>query len=1144
MRIIPARRSGSFGMKVLRKRFPLFPLLFMLICPGLPAAEPGTAISSDMLDSKIKEIEAATGMEEALRARLTEIYRKALSHLETEHSSQNASAEFKQAQQNAAAEADAIRAEIAATVSKPVLDSLEVSDASPVEEIEQRLLKEKANRSAVAAKLSELRDQLAIEAERPTVIREEISQITRRKEARDAALAAPPPADEPLSVTEARKWVLQAEGRALSAQLKMLDEELLSQPMRIQLLKARRDQAALALDRIDARVQALEKLLSSKRLSEAEKARTETEQAVREASGKHPLVQELARDNALLSEQLRTLAADLEAVTAEEASASARAQRIEDEFRSTRQKLELAGLSQALGQVLLEQRRSLPDARLISRRAAALEPEIAEAGLRLMRDEEERRHLDSLSGYLDRLTDPYLEDDAAQLRSELAELAEVRRVLLDKAIATDQFLVRALGELDVARRHLVNVVSDYRTFLNERLLWIRSSPAPSLPMLMAIPEQFAQLIDPHSWSRLLAVVADEMPESPYLLLGMLLFAILMWKKHHLRVLLRLTGSRLGNVRNDRFIYTFQALILTLLLAAPWPVLLASLGWQLSLSLQAEGFSKAIADGLLWVATTGFYLEALRMLCLPGGLAATHFRWPDRSLRQLRRGVASLMLTMLPAGFVALTVITIESQTMGGGLGRLAFVIVLIALAVFFYRMFDPARGVLRPYMDHNPHSPLTRLRYVWLTLAVAVPVLLAGMAMFGYLYTAGTLTRSFIDTLWLILVLVVVQQLAIRWLLLSRRRLALQAALERREAALRSRADDDLVIGSESVSGQIEEPIVDLKALSTDSRKLLNLVIDIIGIVGIWLIWSGVLPAFAIFDDITLWHRAAVVAGQEQLVPVTLADTGLAVLVLILTVIATQRSPALLEISLLQHLKMSPGGRYATTTLTRYAIVALGVLLAFSSLGVSWSSVQWLVAALGVGIGFGLQEIVANFISGIIILFERPIRVGDTVTVGETDGVVTRIQIRATTIRNWDGKELLVPNKEFITSRLLNWTLSDPLSRIVIPVGLTYGSDVTRAMQLLLEAAVENAEVLDDPHPSVIFDAFGDNSLSLKLRCFVGSMDYRIETVSSLHEAINQKFNAAGLVIAFPQQDVHLDTTRPLDIRIRRERLDAAPDAQ
>ena len=253
------------------------------------------------------------------------------------------------------------------------------------------------------------------------------------------------------------------------------------------------------------------------------------------------------------------------------------------------------------------------------------------------------------------------------------------------------------------------------------------------------------------------------------------------------------------------------------------------------------------------------------------------------------------------------------------------------------------------------------------------------------------------------------------------------------------------------------------------------------------------------------------------------------------TIAAAKYLPSLLEIIMLQQTTMTAGSRYTVTTVTNYIIVATGMIMFFNILGVDWSKLQWLVAALGVGIGFGLQEIVANFISGIIILFERPIRVGDTVTIGDHDGIVIRIRIRirATTIRNWDRKELLVPNKEFITGQLINWTLSDATTRIVIPVGLAYGGDVELALKLMLETAEEHPDVLLDPEPSVIFDEFGDNALSLKLRCFIADNFYRLAIVTVLHQAINRKFNDAGLVIAFPQRDVHLDTNTPLDVRIQ-----------
>jgi potassium efflux system protein len=265
---------------------------------------------------------------------------------------------------------------------------------------------------------------------------------------------------------------------------------------------------------------------------------------------------------------------------------------------------------------------------------------------------------------------------------------------------------------------------------------------------------------------------------------------------------------------------------------------------------------------------------------------------------------------------------------------------------------------------------------------------------------------------------------------------------------------------------------------------------------------------------------------------VTLADMILVLIVLFLAIVAGRNLPALLEILLLQRMSLSPGSRYAVKTLTGYAITAAAALVVFTTFGFSWSQVQWLVAALGVGIGFGLQEIVANFISGLIILLERPVRVGDIVTIGDTTGVVSRIRIRATTIRNWDKQELLVPNKEFITGRLLNWSLSDQLNRVIVNVGVAYGSDVKKALSLLTAAASENPRVVPDPPPFVTFDGFGDNSLNLILRCYLESLDYRLSVASELRQAINDKFAAANISIAFPQRDVHLDTSGPLEVRI------------
>jgi potassium efflux system protein len=207
-------------------------------------------------------------------------------------------------------------------------------------------------------------------------------------------------------------------------------------------------------------------------------------------------------------------------------------------------------------------------------------------------------------------------------------------------------------------------------------------------------------------------------------------------------------------------------------------------------------------------------------------------------------------------------------------------------------------------------------------------------------------------------------------------------------------------------------------------------------------------------------------------------------------------------------------------------------VIALNSIGLRWSKLQWLIAALSVGLGFGLQEIVANFISGLIVLFERPFRVGDTVTVGDVHGTVTRIRIRATTIEDWDRKELIVPNKDFITGKLINWSLTEHIMRIKVPVGIAYGSDTDLAEKLLLKVARSNPMVLKSPEPLAVFLSFGDNSLNFELRVWIKNIDDWIPMLHAINRAIDKEFRQAGITIAFPQRDVHLDAGGPLEVRV------------
>jgi len=303
-------------------------------------------------------------------------------------------------------------------------------------------------------------------------------------------------------------------------------------------------------------------------------------------------------------------------------------------------------------------------------------------------------------------------------------------------------------------------------------------------------------------------------------------------------------------------------------------------------------------------------------------------------------------------------------------------------------------------------------------------------------------------------------------------------------------------------------------------------------LIGLWLIWANVLPALNFLENIQLWSYSSEVDGVRTMVPITLADLMVAVVVTIVTLVAAKNLPSLLEIILLNWFPVDAGLRYAVSTIFNYAIIAIGIVVAFTAIGINWSSIQWLIAALGVGVGFGLQEVVANFICGLIVLFERPFRIGDTVTIGDVSGTVTRIRIRATTVIDWDRKELIVPNKEFITGRLINWSLSDNIIRIRIPVGIAYGSDTDLAEKLLLKAAEASSLVLANPEPQAVFLGFGDNSLNFELRVFISGINDWIPMLHKLNQTIDKEFRRAKVTISFPQRDVHLDQIGPLEVRV------------
>ena len=1150
---VPGRLQGNLSRRRSASRLPPWRAVWLLaiacvlplmLAVGTAAQAPDdptnavvAPVTPEAIQVKIDALEGSTALDERTKARLLDLYTRTRAAQDAISKHDAAAEQYMRAREDAPEETRTIREEMEKGAFQSAAPDGSVTNGASLADLEAMLAKAQADEAAVATQLGETRQALAAEANRPAQARERLAQVRQRLDAIQKELKAAAPAGESAAVREAQAELLQSETLALNAEARMLDEELLSQPMRIGLLEARRDRDEQRLRTLGERVDRLEERVSGQRVAEAEKIRQVTEQAQRQAEGRHPKVQELAARNAALADEIAETTRDLDRVIADAEAAKDRSARVLELFHNTRQKLEVAGLSEVLGRIMLEQRRRLADTDDLRRRSKETTQDVAQAGLRQIQHEEERQQLRDPAAYLVEFDEVPASEASPALEQELLALVKSRQALVTRALDLDQDYLRALGELDFAQRALLDAATEYQAYLDERLLWVRSTPGPKPDMLALIPSQLAALVSPANWSEVVRTLARRAKASPVPALAVLLLVLGLAARGTVRRRLAATGRYIRKPSRDRFAFTLWAVALTLLMAAPWPLFLYLVGWELGAALSPSDFVGAVSLALRLIAGQFFMFAAFRTACVTGGLADAHFGWPEESLVRLRRGLGRFMWVFLSTGFITHLALLLDAATMGGGLGWLGFLVMAAALAAFAVRLLQPRAGVLHPYMEKYPNGLVARFHRIWLTLAVALPLALAVLATLGYRYTVIVLIARLIDTMYLVAGILLLHQLILRWLVLSRRRLAVQAAIARRRAAYAEETtragEQPAPPGDGPAREAVPEPVVDLAALGEETRQLLFYFVFAVAVIGIWMIWSKVLPAFGYLDQVKLWDRDGMVDGEVARVPVTVADALLAVIIGITTVVVTKRLPALLEIVLLQRLRVTPGARYAAKTLSSYAIILVGALISLNFIGITWSQLQWLVAALSVGIGFGLQEIVANFISGLIILFERPIRVGDVVTVGDTDGVVTRIQIRATTIRNWERKELLVPNKEFITSRLLNWSLSDQTTRIFISVGLAYGGDVTRAMALMAAAAEGHERILDDPAPFVCFEGFGDNALILNLRCYTDNLDHRLQTTSELHQAINATFKEAGLVIAFPQRDVHLDTSSPLEVRIQ-----------
>ncbi|WP_305046941.1 mechanosensitive ion channel family protein [Geoalkalibacter sp.] len=293
------------------------------------------------------------------------------------------------------------------------------------------------------------------------------------------------------------------------------------------------------------------------------------------------------------------------------------------------------------------------------------------------------------------------------------------------------------------------------------------------------------------------------------------------------------------------------------------------------------------------------------------------------------------------------------------------------------------------------------------------------------------------------------------------------------------------------------------------------------------IVWIGALYNFlsvwGIYDSFgEAWAGLTGFGISVGQVHLTLAMLMLALLVIYLSIQVSWVLRGVLDTQVFPHSSLDRGVSDAIKKLLHYFLVFIGFLLAMSLAGLEMRNFAVLAGAFGIGIGFGLQNIVNNFVSGLILLFERPVKVGDTVVVGTEWGRVAKIGLRSTLIETFDNSELIVPNSQLIAEKVTNWTLTTTRARVILPVGVAYGSDVEQVMEILKEAGEKHSLVLEEPAPSALFMGFGDSSLDFELRCYIGDVSKRLGVRSDLGRYVDRRFREENIEIPFPQRDLHL----------------------
>ncbi|WP_204200693.1 miniconductance mechanosensitive channel MscM [Arsenophonus endosymbiont of Lipoptena cervi] len=693
-------------------------------------------------------------------------------------------------------------------------------------------------------------------------------------------------------------------------------------------------------------------------------------------------------------------------------------------------------------------------------------------------------------------------------------LMKTRTELLNSIISGYDSEILELTKLKVATTQLTDALNEIKDATHRYMFWIADTNPINLNYPIIIVKDLTRLLSLDTLSQLSGAIKIIFTNQDSLLYLISAFIIVIFSisthQHYNNFLIR-ASARIGKVTQDHFSLTLRTVFWSILIALPLPILWSAIGYGLQNAWQFP-MATAIGSGLKATTPVLWFFMISATFALPNGLFISHFDWSEENVKKAMRYYQLSIFAIVPLMIALITFEYYNDREFAPSLGRLCLLLLCFALSLITHNL---KRVGVPLYLARHGSGENAVSNILWLLLIIA-PIFSAIAALLGYLSTSQELLARLETSVAIWFFLLIIYHIIRRWMSIQRRKIAFDRAKQRRADILAQRAKDEGDTNINS-SGEclvdIEESTIDLDTISTQSLGLVRSILTMIALVSLILLWSELHSAFSFLENIQLWNVNTTVNGVDTIQPITLSSLFITILIIIITTQLVRNLPALLELALLQHLDLTPGTGYAITTLTKYTIALIGTLIGFSMLGIEWSKLQWLIAAMGVGLGFGLQEIFANIISGLMILFEKPIRIGDTVTIRNLTGSITKINTRATTLTDWDRKEIIVPNKAFITEQFINWSLSDTITRIVLTIPAPSDIDSLKISQILIEAAKKTPTILTNPAPEAYLIDLQKGIQIFELRIYVAEMGHRMPAKHEVHQNILISFEKNGIIL-------------------------------